>query len=213
MRNVYVVAHAQSLHHVEGRVGGWYDTPLTDLGRMQAERTGRFLRSAVDSDDVELFSSDLRRASETAETIGRHLDRPVGLDSRLREMSYGEAEGRPQSWFRERITPQPSDGDRLNHRVYEGAESRIEVAERVGAALEDILERGALDTVIVTHGFASTFLVMAWMRVPAEHMGYCGLPSKPACVTKLHEDDYFGNRSMVYLCSTAHLEGLDRAAR
>lgn len=54
---------------MEGRVGGWYDTPLTDLGRAQAERTGRFLRSAVDSDDVELFSSDLKCASETAEII------------------------------------------------------------------------------------------------------------------------------------------------
>jgi probable phosphoglycerate mutase len=206
MRNVYVVAHAQSLHHVEGRVGGWYDTPLTDLGRVQAEKTGRFLRSAIGSKDNELFSSDLKRAAETAEIIGRHLHRPITLDSRLREMSYGEAEGRPQGWFRERFRPRPADGDRLDHRVFEGAESRIEVAERVGAALDDILEGGALDTVIVTHGFASTFLVMAWMRVPAEHMGYCSLPARPGCVTKLQEDDTFGNRSVAYLCRTAHLE-------
>jgi len=56
MRNVYVVAHAQSLHHIERRVGGWYDTSLTDLGREQAEKTGRFLKSAIDSADVRLFS-------------------------------------------------------------------------------------------------------------------------------------------------------------
>ncbi|UCD45934.1 MAG: histidine phosphatase family protein [Candidatus Bathyarchaeota archaeon] len=206
MRNVYVVTHAQSLHHVEERVGGWYDTSLTDLGREQAEKTGRFLRSAVDSTDVRLFSSDLKRAAETAEIIGRHLQRPATPDSRLREMSYGDAEGKPQSWFRDQIKPQPSDGNRLDHRVYAGAESRREVAERVGAALTDILEMGALDTVIVSHGFASTFLIMAWMKAPAEHMDYCSLPARPGSVTRLHEDDLFGNRSVIYLCRTTHLE-------
>ena len=206
MRNVYVVTHAQSLHHVERRVGGWYDTSLTDLGRTQAEKTGCFLKSAIDSSDVQLFSSDLKRAAETAEIIGGHLQKPVTLDPRLREMSYGDAEGKPQDWFRDRIKPQPSDGNRLDHRVYTGAESRREVAERVGAALGDILEKGAEDTVIVSHGFASTFLVMAWMRVPAGHMGYCSLPARPGSVSKLHEDDRFGNRGVAYLCHTSHLE-------
>lgn len=205
MRNVYVVTHAQSLHHVEGRVGGWYDTPLTDLGREQAEKTGRFLKSAIDSTDVRLFSSNLKRAAETAEIIGRHLQKPVTLDPRLREMNYGDAEGKPQSWFRDRIKPQPTDGNRLDHRVYAGAESRIEVAERADAALTDILEEGALDTVIVSHGFASTFLIMAWMKIPPEHMDYCSLPARPGSVTKLYEDDLFGSRSVSYLCSTAHL--------
>lgn len=205
MRNVYVVTHAQSLHHVEGRVGGWYDTPLTDLGREQAEKTGRFLKSAIDPADVRLFSSDLKRAAETAEIIGRHLHKPVTLDPRLREMSMGDAEGKPLSGSRDRIRPQPADGNRLDHRVYSGAESRREVAERVGAALTDILGEGALDTVIVSHGFASTFLIMAWMKIPAEHMDYCSLPSRPGSVTKLYEDDLFGSRSVNYLCSTAHL--------
>ena len=205
MRNVYVVTHAQSLHHIERRVGGWYDTSLTDLGREQAEKTGRFLKSAIDSTDVQLFSSDLKRAAETAEIIGKHLQKPVTLDSRLREMSYGEAEGKPQSWFRDRIKPQSTDGNRLDHRVYKGAESRFEVADRVSAALTDILERSALATVIVSHGFASTFLFMAWMKIPADHMVYCNLPTRPGSITKLHEDDLFGNRSVSYLCSTAHL--------
>jgi len=206
MRNVYVVAHAQSLHHIERRVGGWYDTSLTDLGREQAEKTGRFLRSAIDSADVRLFSSDLKRAAETAEIIGRHLHKPVTLDSRLREMSYGDAEGKPQSWFKDQIEPRPKDGNRLDHRVYAGSESRFEVGERVSAALTDILGKGARDAVIVSHGFASTFLIMAWMKVPADHMDYCNFSAKPGSVTLLHEDDLFGRRSLSYLCSTAHLE-------
>ena len=206
MRNVYVVTHAQSLHHVERKVGGWYDTSLTDLGRTQAEKTGRLLESAIDSADIRIFSSDLRRAAETAEIIGRHLHEPVTLDPRLREMSYGDAEGKPQDWFIDRIKPQPADGNRLDHRVYAGAESRREVAERVGAALTDILVKGARDTVIVSHEFASTFIVMAWMKVPAEHMGYCNFSARPCSVTKLHEDERFCNRGVSYICRTDHLE-------
>jgi len=205
MRNVFVVTHAQSLHHVERKVGGWYDTSLTDLGRNQAEKTGQYLESAIDSTDVQVFSSDLRRAAETAEIIGKHLQRPVTLDPRLREMSYGDAEGKSQNWFRDRIKPQPADGNRLEHRVYAGAESRGEVAERVSAALTDILREGARDTVIVSHGFASTFLIMAWMKVPVGHMDYCSFPAKPGSVTLLHEDDLFGNRGVSYLCSTNYL--------
>lgn len=206
MRNIYVVTHTQSLHHLERRVGGWYDTPLTDLGRKQAEKTGQFLKSAIDSTDVQLFSSDLKRAAETAEIIGKHLQKQAVLDSRLREMSYGDAEGKTQSWFKDKIKPQPTDGNRLNHRVYTGAESRIEVAERVSAALTGILEKSARDTVVVSHGFASTFLVMAWMKVPADHMDYCNFHVEPGSISMLHEDDLFGNRSVTYLCNTAHLE-------
>ncbi len=204
MKHVYVVSHAQSLHHVERRVGGWYDTGLTELGRVQAEKTGRFLASEINAGAL-VYSSDLKRAAETAEIIARHLDADVHHDHRLREMSYGVAEGKPKEWGDEHIIPQPITGDRMSHRVFEGAESKLELAERVCSALNDILAVDSENVVIVTHGFASTFLVMAWMRIPVEYLGYVNLPSKPGCVSKLVEDDYFGNRGVVYLCKTDHL--------
>lgn len=37
MKTLYVVTHPQSIHHVEKKVGGWYDTSLTDLGHRQAK--------------------------------------------------------------------------------------------------------------------------------------------------------------------------------
>jgi 2,3-bisphosphoglycerate-dependent phosphoglycerate mutase len=204
MRNVYVVAHAQSQHHIEKRVGGWYDTPLTALGSEQAHRVGRLLAEAT-GEDALLFSSDLRRAAETAEIIGSHVGVAVTLDRGLREMSYGEAEGRSTEWADAHLVPTPSDGNRLDHRIFPGAETRRELATRVRASLNSILELGATDTVIVTHGFALTFLVMTWLGVPIEHMGYCNLPSRPGGVTHLHEDDLFRNRGIRYLNRTDHL--------
>ena len=40
MKNIYVVTHAEATHHIEGLVGGWYDSELTPLGRQHAERMG-----------------------------------------------------------------------------------------------------------------------------------------------------------------------------
>lgn len=206
MKNIFLVTHAQSIHHVEEKIGGWYDTSLTSLGKMQAEKTGAFLKSLIKSEDIKIYSSDLKRAEETANIIGKHLATPVKLDRRLREISYGEAEGKPQRWFKDVIKYKPDDGNRLDHRVYYGAETRRELAMRVTDALEDIIHENATETVVVTHGFASTFFIMGWMKIPVKFMGFCNLPSKPGCVTLLQEDNLFRNRSIGFLCCTTHLQ-------
>lgn len=205
MRNVYVVAHAQSMHHVEKLGGGWYDTSLSDLGRTQAEKTGHYLKSIIDP-GVKIISSDLKRASETAEIIAGILGREVTLDKGFREMSYGEIEGKPQEWIRTLNVQVPQDEERMDFRAYNGAESRREVGTRVKEALDRALDQSDADLVIVTHGFATTFLIMAWLRVPVEYMGYGNFPSKPGCVSHLHEDDTFKNRGIKFLCYSDHLE-------
>jgi len=205
MRNVYVVAHAQSMHHVEKLGGGWYDTSLSELGRTQAEKTGHYLKSIIES-DVKILSSDLKRAAETAEIIAGILGREVTLDKGFREMSYGEIEGQPQEWIKTLKAQVPQDRERMDHRAFKGAESRREVGTRVKDALNRALGHSDSDLVIVTHGFATTFLIMAWLRVPVEYMGYGNFPSKPGCVSHLQEDDTFKNRGIKFLCYSEHLE-------
>ncbi len=205
MRNVYVVAHAQSMHHIEKLGGGWYDTSLSDLGRTQAEKTGHYLKSIIKS-DVKIISSDLKRAAETAEIIAGILGGNVTLDKGFREMRYGEIEGKPQEWIKTLKVQVPKDEERIDNRSYNGAESRREVGTRVKEALDRELEQSNKDLVIVTHGFATTFLIMAWLGVPVEYMGYGNFPSKPGCVSHLHEDDTFKNRGILFLCHSEHLE-------
>lgn len=77
MKNIYVVTHAEATHHIEGLVGGWYDSELTPLGRQHAERIGQRLRELVPADEAtELYASDLRRAYQTAEAIAHAWVRP-----------------------------------------------------------------------------------------------------------------------------------------
>ena len=99
MRHIYLVTHPEAQHHVDGVVGGWHDSDLTARGRLQAERIAEVLASRIGLQPVEVYSSDLRRASQAAERIARRFFVDVHTDARLRERSNGEADGRSQAWL------------------------------------------------------------------------------------------------------------------
>src|SRR5262249_55350781 len=144
---------------------------------------------------IEMIASDLRRTVQTAESIAAVFDTEPILDCRIREKSYGLAEGRPQAWLDERFIPPPVAGDRMGHdEGVPGAETKSTFARRIYAAVDDILRREAEHQVIVTHGFALTFVVAAFTRLPVEALGYLNLRSQPGGITTLREDDLFHNR-------------------
>ncbi len=59
--------------------------------------------------------------------------------------------------------------------------------------------------VIVTHGFALTYVVAAWIGMPEAALGYVNFHAAPGSITTLREDDYFHNRSLARLGDTGHL--------
>lgn len=208
-KHLLVVTHPEATHHVEGRVGGWHDSALTPRGRDQAERIAARLREMLPGDTVvEIHTSDLRRCVETANAIAARLHAPVHPTADLREISYGEAEGRPQAWLDARYVFPPAEGnaERLDHRCgLAGAETRREVGERVYRALAGILASPVAHQVIVTHGFALTFVVAAWIGLPLTDAGLIGVPASSGSITTLRQDPPFHNRSVVALNYTSHL--------
>jgi 2,3-bisphosphoglycerate-dependent phosphoglycerate mutase len=208
VKHLYVVTHAHSQHHAEGLVGGWYDRGLTELGLAQAARIGRRIRELLPVDaPVELYSSDLMRAYQTAEAIARLVGAPIQATADLREKSYGEAEGKPRAWLEERFVHPPKTGDRMDHREgIPGAETRREFAVRIYRAVDRILASPCPHQVAVTHGFALTFVVAAWIRMPLEAAGYVAVRATSGGITRLVEDDVFHNRVIESLNETAHLD-------
>ncbi|WP_205327305.1 histidine phosphatase family protein [Glycomyces sp. YM15] len=208
MRTLHVVTHPQATHHVEGRVGGWHDSDLTPAGVEAAGRIAEALRAAVPSESqVELYSSDLQRTSQTADVIGKRFGLEPVLDARLRESSFGEAEGHPQSRWDELFTPPPVEGDRMGHFPVPGSESRTQVAQRVYAIMDEITRSPCEHQIIVTHGFAFTFVVAAWIRMPIETLGYALFKARSGSITTLHEDDRYRGRLVLRLAATEHLDG------
>jgi probable phosphoglycerate mutase len=84
---LWLVRHGQTTANAAGLLSGWLDVPLTELGEAQARHAAGLLAGQT-FDGV--WSSDLRRAVATARIA---WGEPV-TDPRLRELSFGEFEGR-----------------------------------------------------------------------------------------------------------------------
>ena len=70
MTRLLLVRHGRSELNAVGRVQGWLDSPLDELGRAQSLAVARRLQR---ESPVIVYTSTLRRASETAEIIGAEL--------------------------------------------------------------------------------------------------------------------------------------------
>ena len=207
MRRLYVVTHPEAAHHLSGQVGGWWNSELTDRGLHQAQAIAGRIGELVPGDATpELYSSDLARAVQTAQPIAERFGvRPTLLPG-LREKSYGVAEGRPQEWLDARFVPPPRTGDRMDHAEgIDGAETRREFAVRIHAAVAEILAGDCAHQVVVTHGFALTFVVTAWIGMPLDAVGSVHFRATSGGISVLEEDDFFANRGVVRLDDTAHL--------
>ena len=207
MRSLYVVTHPEATHHVERVVGGWHDSELTPTGARAAESIATALRDRIpDGADVELYTSDLKRTHQTAVVVGDRLGVEAIPDPRLREKSYGEAEGRPQEWLDERFVPPPAVGERLEHdEGVPGGETKGACARRVYAAMAEILASDCAHQIVVTHGMAMSYVITSWIAMPLESLAYVSFRAPAGSITELREDDYFHNRQVVRLGDTGHL--------
>ncbi|HEY8815138.1 MAG TPA: histidine phosphatase family protein [Candidatus Dormibacteraeota bacterium] len=143
--------HGQSTWNHERRIQGQLDPPLSDEGRRQAARLGLRLAGRTFAG---IYTSDLRRAAETAQLVGR----AVGVDAtpmaELREIYLGQWEGLrteelaarfPEAWA--------SWTDEPDWDLVPGGERSVAFEARVGAALDSLFERHAQgDVLVVTHG-------------------------------------------------------------
>ncbi|QQE11135.1 histidine phosphatase family protein [Planctomycetota bacterium] len=196
MKDVFVVTHAEAAHHIEGLVGGWYDSELTDLGREQARAMGERLSELVGGRKVVIYSSDLKRAAQTAAIVAERFETTYTVSKSLREASYGVAEGKEQAWLDEHWVKTPED-NRLDHRNVEGGETLRELSERVyGFSGPRMFESQDEFVVFVSHGFASTFIIANWIGLRLEDVSHVHFNLSTASITQLHWDDHFRTRSV-----------------
>jgi 2,3-bisphosphoglycerate-dependent phosphoglycerate mutase len=131
--------HGETDWNKEGRWQGWADPPLNDTGRSQARALAEQL-SDVPFDAV--YSSDLRRAHETAEVVAAPHGVPVVTDQGLREIDVGSWSGLTRDEIAERFPNGRQDG-----------ETREQHADRVLAAIERLARDHTGERILlVTHG-------------------------------------------------------------
>lgn len=148
-----LVRHGQTDANAGGIFQGQADVPLNRVGRAQAAAVAAQL-APLRPDRV--VTSDLSRASETADAIARACGRTALLDRRLREIDVGSWQG----LTREQVAEDNPwlDGALLagqDFRRSPTGETATEAGERVRQVLLDLAERFPGSTsVVVGHGLA-----------------------------------------------------------
>jgi probable phosphoglycerate mutase len=139
LTRLYLIRHGQSAGNVEGRFGGHSTTPLSELGIEQARLTAEAL--AREKIDV-VYSSDLYRAVQTAEPLGKLLGIQVHTSAAFRERHVGVLEGLT---FDESRESHPKDYyalvNRNIHHVITKGESYRHLLRRATAELREILRK------------------------------------------------------------------------
>ncbi|MEK7165592.1 MAG: histidine phosphatase family protein, partial [Patescibacteria group bacterium] len=92
LTTLYIVRHGQTEFNVKGLMQGHNDSPLTNLGEIQACALAEEFKD-IHFDEV--YSSDLLRAKRTAEIITLERNITIKTTQALRERSYGSYEGKP----------------------------------------------------------------------------------------------------------------------
>lgn len=91
----YILRHGEAMSNVKNIVSSWPETfknPLSVTGRRQIKEAAKKLK---DKGISLIFASDLLRTKQTAEIVAKSLKLKVKFDTRLREISFGDLNGRP----------------------------------------------------------------------------------------------------------------------
>lgn len=146
-----MIRHGESTWNREGRIQGWSESPLSQLGREQAV----WLAARLAGEPIRaIYASPSVRAAETAEIIAARLGLGISFDPRLREHGLGDLEGLTGEEVVKRypqIHAAWQEGDIWIE--VPGGEGRRAFAQRVWEAMQEIIARHPDETVaVVAHG-------------------------------------------------------------
>ncbi len=164
---ILIIRHGETEWNAERRIQGHRDVPLNERGIRQAERAAAALAGEA---LAAVYSSDLLRATQTADALAAPRGLVVHPDAGLREAAFGAWEGLDEKQIRARYPEEYRlwRGNSLLHRP-PGGEGIPEVQARAGAVYDRILSQHAGQSVaIVSHGGPIKALVLYAIGAPLD---------------------------------------------
>jgi broad specificity phosphatase PhoE len=152
---ILLARHGESDWNVEQRWQGHADRPLTDRGRAQAEELARRL----DAHPLgAVYSSDLRRALDTARAVASRRGLTVAVRRDLREVDCGSWSGRLHA----EIDPVEIERWKAGEKAWAGGESYAEMGARLVSAVSTVAAGHPGEQVlVVSHGAAIRAILAA----------------------------------------------------
>ncbi len=206
MGTLFIVRHGQTVWNQEERIQGHTDVALSERGMQQA----RLLRERLSAAHIDAaYTSDLRRASETAEIVLEGRDVPLYATPRLREYRKGAHEGLTFGQIRARFPQEfPTYVTKDLDFAPEGGESIRSVSVRMAGIINEIANNHLDETVLVVgHGGSLRAAMRALLGMELDGnwrfaFGNCSLTIV---------DTYADNAVLRLFNDASHLNGLGPA--
>lgn len=173
---LYIMRHGRTDWNNRHKLQGRTDVPLNEEGRQMAEK------ARLEYRDIPLdlcYSSPLIRARETAEIVLRDRNIPILTDDRLREMSFGNYEGKENSF---------DDPDCPVNIIFfhpeeytesvGGAETFEELFARTGSFLREVIDplmEAGKNVLIVGHGAMNLSIISRIRNLPRRDFWSTGI--------------------------------------
>jgi broad specificity phosphatase PhoE len=187
---LFLVRHGQTIENVNDTTLGHGQGTLSDLGQEQVKKAAIRLK---DEKFDAIFSSDLRRAKDTALAIAKyHPDTPITFAEELRERNFYDFEGQPVSTI---------DWDNIRDKI----ESRQSLRERAKIILDKAYQKYPNGVVLfVGHSGINRALTVLIMNKPPEYMKELeNFKNASVSIFEIKEDK---NHQVILLNCAKHLD-------
>lgn len=174
LRTLILVRHGESEWNRAGRIQGQVNSPLTDLGISQARAISDYLSGIFLNQELEIYSSPLKRAIQTAEIIAKGIDllsSEVIIEERLNDFNLGEISG-TYGWdkvaeiFPEQAQLRLQDPMRFHP---SGGESGAEFEARLRSLMEELMGDDKTK-LFVSHGIVNKFIRGIYKNISGKEM-------------------------------------------
>lgn len=184
-----LVRHGEAAHNTAENFNAALNCPdpeLVEAGREHAQQLGIRLREVPIQ---RIYTSDLRRAVQTAQILAEFIPAPVAVRAELREINMGrlflstweqvehDFPGYAARWHRH-------DSDL----PYPDGESGADVIQRCLPLIDEIVQSGMERVVIVTHGGTIRSLLCAFLGIGPEKRFLFGAPLANCGLTAVRWD-------------------------
>ena len=164
MSKLFLIRHGESEWNILKKIQGQEDVPLSSNGIVQAEKVAkRLLKEKIHH----IYSSDLKRAYDTAKVIGSSLNIKVNKLEELREINFGSWQGL--------TSKEVQESHRDHHLIWmtnahklsiSGAETLLDVQERMIKVTRELIVRHPDENLLlVSHGSAIKTLILGLLDI------------------------------------------------
>ena len=199
MMRLVLVRHGQTEWNAVGKYQGQSNVALSDMGRQQAKCLAENFPAKLDA----IYASDLDRAKETAECVGKKLCVSVRPEKSFRELSFGDWEGLT---YQEISSRWPNEANKLftapDELQIPHGENFQGLQKRALAKINELYKEHVDQTIgIFAHGAINKTILAGLMHIPLHYLW--SLRQENTAVNILRLDDGFVTVELIN--STSHL--------